>query len=89
MFLSVLVGSSLTLIMSQPSLFADLYDAGKSSCIGKNLALMDIKLVISSIVQKYHINFDPLKDSRSVLTDMQDHFTVTPGPLSLIFKPRA
>ena len=50
---------------------------------------MDIKLVVSSLIQKYHINFNPLEDGHRVFTEMQDHFTVTPGPLSLVFQPRA
>lgn len=49
---------------------------------------MDIKLVIASIVNKYHIHFDPGEDGDRVFTEMQDHFTATPGPLSLIFKAR-
>ena len=67
---------------------ANLSRIGETSCIGKNLALMDIKLVISSIVQKYHINFNPQEDGHRVFTEMQDHFTATPGPLSLVFKHR-
>ena len=62
---------------------------GKTSCIGKNLALMDIKLVIASIVQRYHISFAPGEDCHRVYTEMQDHFTAAPGPLSLLFKPRS
>ncbi|KAL8786743.1 MAG: hypothetical protein Q9195_008077 [Heterodermia aff. obscurata] len=64
------------------------FSVGKSNCIGKNLALMDIKLVIASILKKYHIHFDPREDGHRVFTELQDHFTATPGPLSLVFKDR-
>lgn len=49
---------------------------------------MDIKLVVSSIVQRYHIGFDPQEDGHRVISEMQDHFTAVPGPLSLVFTAR-
>lgn len=67
---------------------ADASGSGKSSCIGKSLALMDIKLVIAAIVLRFHISFPPGEDCHRVYTEMQDQFTLAPGPLSLLFKPR-
>jgi len=67
---------------------ADAQDLGKSSCIGKNLALTDIKLVVASIIRRYHISFTPGEDCHRVYTEMRDQFTIAPGPLSLRFKHR-
>ena len=87
MFLLVFVGPLKRLLL-RSTCHSKSIDSDKSSYIGKKLALMDIKLIIASIVNKYHIHFDPREDSHRVSTEMQDHFTAIPVPLSLVFKAR-
>ena len=62
---------------------------GRFGCVGKNLALMELRAVTAALVKKYDIVFAPGSvGGRSVLTEMKDQFTMTPGRLELVFNLR-
>lgn len=62
--------------------------AGRYSCVGKNLALQELRCVTALLASKYDISFPPGEDGKSVEDDTLDHFTSSPGELKVIFRER-
>ncbi|KAL8793721.1 MAG: hypothetical protein Q9195_003662 [Heterodermia aff. obscurata] len=65
-----------------------LHNAGRYMCIGKNLALMELRIVTALLVSRYEISFAPGEDGTSLFRDMKDAFTAAPGDLRLVFQRR-
>lgn len=61
---------------------------GKYSCVGQNLALMELRFVVSLLVRKFRIGFAPGESGEKLLTDLRDQFTAAPGKLQLQFQLR-
>jgi len=61
---------------------------GRYTCVGKALALAELRTVASLLVSKYHIRFAPGEDGAQVEGDMRDQFTAAPGKLNLSFTLR-
>ena len=59
---------------------------GRYACVGKNLALEEMRFVIALLVSKYYISLAPGEDGVAVLRDTTDEFTAAPGNLYLSFK---
>lgn len=64
------------------------FSIGPYGCIGKNLALMEIRLLTSQILLKYDVKFAPGEDGSKLLYKTADHFTLGLKELNLIFTPR-
>ncbi|GAM34617.1 cytochrome P450 [Talaromyces pinophilus] len=64
------------------------FGSGHRQCAGKHLALVQLRLVISSIVQKYILEFPPGFDAESVEKNLKDQVTCRPGPCWVVYKPR-
>ncbi|MCJ1237976.1 hypothetical protein MMC14_005963 [Varicellaria rhodocarpa] len=64
------------------------FSSGRYGCIGKNLALMQIRSVVALLVSKYDICLSPNDDGVDVLSNMKDQFTAYPGRLELVFRLR-
>lgn len=62
---------------------------GRTSCIGKQLGLMELRAVASQIVRKYDVSLAPGQDPQAFLDGRRDTFTLALGPLHLVFKPRS
>lgn len=60
---------------------------GRYSCVGKELALSEIRLVAALLLSKYEIAFAPGEDGKKCIEDMRDQFTAVPGELELVFSP--
>ncbi|KAI9677985.1 MAG: hypothetical protein M1822_008093 [Bathelium mastoideum] len=78
---------------SQPELILDKrafapFGLGYRQCIGKNLAMTEIRLVTAHLLKAFNVDFAPGYDSRIFEGDMRDQVTCQPGPLWLTFKPR-
>ncbi|PLB50874.1 cytochrome P450 [Aspergillus steynii IBT 23096] len=79
---------------SQPELIRDRrafapFGVGNTSCVGKNLALTQIRLVTAALVSRYHIEFAPgTKNGERVEKDMKDQLTAQPGECRLVFVGR-
>ena len=69
------------------SVFAPYCPVGVQSCVGKQLALMEIRLVTAVLISEFDFELEPGSDGAGVL-DMRDCFTTMPGKLQLVFKPR-
>jgi cytochrome P450 len=63
------------------------FSLGRYSCVGKNLALAEIRFVTALLISKYNIKFAPGEDGTTVWKDMKDQFTAVPGKLELVFEP--
>ena len=64
------------------------FSIGRYACVGRNLALAELRLVIALLVARYDIAFAPGEDGTRVWRDMKDQFTAAPGKLELVFRPR-
>lgn len=61
---------------------------GRTSCVGKNLALAEIRLVTASLLSRFRVCFAPGDNGDAVERDMRDQLTGNPGDLNLVFEPR-
>jgi hypothetical protein len=57
--------------------------------VGKQLALMELRLVIALLVTKFSIEFAPGEDGERLLNESKDFFTISIAGLDLVFTPRA
>ncbi|KAF2649441.1 putative benzoate 4-monooxygenase cytochrome P450 [Lophiostoma macrostomum CBS 122681] len=63
------------------------FSMGRYACVGKNLALAEIRFVTALLVTRYEIAFAPGEDGTRVWKEMKDQFTAVPGKLDLVFSP--
>lgn len=61
---------------------------GHYGCVGKNLALLELRFVFALLVQRYDIGFAPGEDGVRVWKEMKDQFTAALGRLELVFNVR-
>ncbi|KAJ5115372.1 cytochrome P450 [Penicillium alfredii] len=79
---------------SQPELIRDKrafapFGVGRTSCVGRHLALAHIRLVTVGLVSQYRIRFAPgERNGEAVERDMKDQLTAHPGACRVIFEPR-
>ncbi|KAH6988520.1 benzoate 4-monooxygenase cytochrome P450 [Ilyonectria destructans] len=64
------------------------FSMGKYSCVGRQLALMEIRFVLSQIVNRYNISFAPGQTPEAFLDGLVDGFTLMCPKLELVFTPR-
>lgn len=64
------------------------FSQGRYSCVGKNLALAELRYVTAILVKNYTVHFAPGQSVEKVEAEMRDQFTASPGELTLLFKPR-
>ena len=61
---------------------------GRFDCVGKNLALAELRFVTALLAQKYNVGFAQGEDGQGVEGDLMDRFTAAPGRLRLVFTKR-
>ncbi|KEY67605.1 hypothetical protein S7711_08275 [Stachybotrys chartarum IBT 7711] len=61
---------------------------GRYTCIGKALALSELRTITTLLVSNFDFSFKEGDDGSSVVRDARDHFTTCPGPLELVFLRR-
>lgn len=61
--------------------------AGAYSCVGKNLALMELRSVIATVISEFDVSFAPGEDGMGAMGRAKDTFTLSPGELQLVFHP--
>jgi cytochrome P450 len=62
--------------------------SGAHSCLGKQLALMELRLVTARLVTQYDFRFAKVSNASETVSDIKDCFTALPGPLRLVFEDR-
>jgi hypothetical protein len=60
---------------------------GQQNCVGKGLAFLELRTIISLLILKFSVAFAPGDDGSSVTEALTDHFASTPGKLKLVFTP--
>jgi cytochrome P450 len=78
---------------SRPELVKDArsflpFAQGRYTCLGKGLALSELRIVTALLISKYRIGFVQGDDGAAVQEDLRDSFTACPGSLRLNFAPR-
>ncbi|KAI1325711.1 cytochrome P450 [Xylariaceae sp. FL0255] len=78
---------------TQPELLIDKrgfspFGQGKFGCVGKALAMTELRLVIALLVQKFEIGFPRGDKGESLFNGLRDHFTFSLGDLHLKFAIR-
>lgn len=63
------------------------FSKGSRACLGKNLAMMELKLVTATLLQRFEVSAPPETTAYSMA--MRDHFLVLPksGRCDLVFTP--
>ncbi|KIV92758.1 hypothetical protein PV10_04027 [Exophiala mesophila] len=64
------------------------FSRGPYSCIGKQLALMEIRAVTARMMSKLDVSFGPGEDGSNLVNETHDCFTLHLAPLNLKFEDR-
>ena len=62
------------------------FSSGPMGCIGKSLALMELRTVTARLVNRFDVSLAPGEDGQRLMYKTKDHFTTDPGSLDLVFK---
>lgn len=62
--------------------------SGPTNCVGKNLALMEVRMIIAMFFRKFEIRLAPGWDVNEWERNCKDHFVLTTGRLPVIVTPR-
>lgn len=65
------------------------FSFGPTSCIGKQLAMTEMKMVISALVRSFDFEFAPGWDRQEWNKNLRDHFILVKGKLPTIIRRRA
>ena len=74
------------LIKTRAPVFLTFGGSSTYSCIGKNLAIMEMKTVIAKMVARFDIRFAPGEDGKKLLEDSKDVFITELADLFLEFR---
>lgn len=74
-------------MVSEKTAFAP-FSAGVYGCIGRPLALLEIRTVVAKLVTIFDVGFAPGEDGHELLYKTRDHFTLGMGSLKLVFTKR-
>lgn len=61
------------------------FSMGPFGCIGKNLALVELRTLTTMLVLEYDVKLAPGENGHRLLYKTLDHFTVDVGDLDLVF----
>jgi tryprostatin B 6-hydroxylase len=61
---------------------------GPMGCIGKPLAMMELRSVLAKLIMTFDVDFAPGNDGTDLIEKGRDQFTMDPGPLNLVFRKR-
>ncbi|KAF2757755.1 benzoate 4-monooxygenase cytochrome P450 [Pseudovirgaria hyperparasitica] len=64
------------------------FSIGPYGCVGKQLALMEVRSVTAHILHEYNVRTAPGFTQENFLKEKKDCFALELGPLELIFEPR-
>ncbi|KAI1394910.1 cytochrome P450 [Hypoxylon fuscum] len=62
---------------------------GRYKCVGKTLAMIEMRVVIASLVKKFEISFSDTDRGDNLVSNLRDQFTAAPGKLELQFHIRS
>lgn len=64
------------------------FGAGRYGCIGRGLALRQVRIFLATMVSKFRVELAEGEDGIGIDRDMRDDFTALPGAVSMRFNVR-
>ncbi|KAG5640790.1 hypothetical protein DXG03_007187 [Asterophora parasitica] len=64
------------------------FSVGPSNCVGKNLAWMEMRMVVCLLIQAFEVRFAEGYDTTRWYEDMMDYFVIVKGELPVVLTPR-
>lgn len=64
------------------------FSIGPMGCIGKNLALLELRMLTAQLVLRFDVEFAEGEDGKRLLEETRDHFTLGLGDLDLVLRKR-
>jgi cytochrome P450 len=64
------------------------FSVGPTNCPGKNLAWLEMRIAVTTIVSRFDLKLDPSYNPQKWYEDMSDYFAMIKGPLPTILSPR-
>ncbi|KAL4861311.1 hypothetical protein BDV12DRAFT_208149 [Aspergillus spectabilis] len=64
------------------------FSAGEFNCIGRPLALMNLRTTVARLIMEFDVKFAPGEDGSRFLGDAKDNFVLYLGELDLVFTRR-
>lgn len=64
------------------------FAVGRTSCAGKQLALMELRRTVALILHRYDFSLAPAQRIEDFERGLEDHFTLNPPEFKLVFKKR-
>ena len=64
------------------------FKSGPWSCVGKQLALIELRTVVALLVTELDVKFATGEDGSALLNESKDYFTISLSHLNLIFSPK-
>ena len=64
------------------------FSVGPYSCIGKNLAYMEIRGLTAQLITKFKASCAQGEDGKDLVSNSKDHFTLGLRPFQLVFTKR-
>ena len=61
---------------------------GPANCVGKNLALLEMRMIVCGIVQRFDLRFEDGWDKKLWLKDLKDVFVSRMGRLPVVVQVR-
>jgi tryprostatin B 6-hydroxylase len=61
------------------------FNVGPYNCIGKNLALMEIRTLTTRILLGFDVSLAPGETGKNLIMGAKDHFTLGIAPFHLVF----
>ncbi|KAK8068944.1 hypothetical protein PG994_005560 [Apiospora phragmitis] len=65
------------------------FSIGRTSCAGKQLALIELRRTVALILHRYDFALAPKQQIEDFERGLEDHFTLNPPEFKLVFKARA
>lgn len=62
---------------------------GPFNCVGKQLALMELRTVITLLITNFDVHLAPGEDGTALIKESKDSFTLRMGDLNLVFEERS
>lgn len=75
-------------ILTSKTEYSQIDKLGRTSCVGKNLALTEVRMASAHLISAFKIRFSAGDNGEAVERDMRDQLTAKPGELRLIFESR-